>query len=364
MGKPRLEKLTRAQIAQELKGVYDGLEAATSRVEALVAKLSEKPEPPPEVDPRIAIIDAALNSRGAVILEACETTGLSLADGCALVEKESGGRNIFGHDYGPTGDAPPYYGHEVTKERVGKLINQPGYKQGNAKMNGVGLSQLTWFSYVISAEELGGAHLPINQLRVGFNLLNVYLHKYPRQQAIASYNAGEGNWRAGLDYARDFEVRAQAWRARLAGDDDKPPTDWIEVKARPAWGTGSGPYVAQYPTHYNLRDDVIKLAEKYINLPRFKGKVSCNTYLLHPPAHPAEIRSVDFWGWDGRGVPLPEDLHNALFDVIFDDPSPPRIAWIISNGRMWQNGVGWGPAPGGPVGSDAGHYNHIHVTYQ
>jgi hypothetical protein len=52
-----------------------------------------------------------------------------------------------------------------------------------------------------------------------------------------------------------------------------------------------------------------------------------------------------------------------VFNAIFHDPYEPNIFWIIWNGRMWVRGSGWQAAPGGPPDSDAGHYNHIHVTY-
>ncbi len=329
----------------------------------LVAYLDEKVNPPTPPDPRVEIISQRLSGMGAVIIQAAKDARLSLADACALVEQESKGRNIF-----EIGTPPePWDGAPVTNELLDKMIARPGYKAYNAQMWGVGLVQLTWPDFVISAHKKpGGGEKPLNQLSVGFNLLRSYLGKYPRERAIASYNAGEGNWMAGRAYASQFMAKASAWEDRLGDEQpDDPDKPWIKVEARDEWGTGSGPYVAQYPTHYNLDPDVKRLAEKYINLPRFYRKVSANTYVKHPPAAPRERRSVDFWGWEGRGVPLGDDLQLELTETIFDDPSPPLIDWIISNGKMWvRDGQGWRPSPSGPAGSDAGHYNHIHVTYR
>ena len=328
----------------------------------LVAYLDQKVNPPVPPDPRVEIISKHLNGQGKVIVEAAKRTRLALADACALVEQESGGKNIFGCDAGG-----PFCHEPVTKELVQKLVNQRGYKSGTAPMQGVGLTQLTWYTFVLEAEQMGGAHVPLNQCLVGFKLLRGYLNSYPRERAFASYNAGEGNWMRGRAYAAQVMARARVWEERLGTDEpEDPEKPWIKIEARPEWSKGGGPYVEQYPTHYDLRPDVKKLAEKYINLPRYYRKVSANTYKGHPPAHPNYERvSVDFWDWKGRGVPLDGELQRELTETIFDDPAPPLIEWIISNGKMWvRDGQGWRDAPAGAPGSDPGHFNHIHVSYR
>jgi hypothetical protein len=71
----------------------------------------------------IATINSRLNDQGQIIVEEAESAGLALA--CALVEQESGGRNIFGCDLSLVDDRPPYCHHQVTRERVQKLIASP-----------------------------------------------------------------------------------------------------------------------------------------------------------------------------------------------------------------------------------------------
>jgi hypothetical protein len=123
---------------------------------------------------------------GRLIVEEAERIGLDLPLACALVEQESGGRNIFGCDSGNVGDVPPFCHQPVTQRRVLALIDSEW-------MNGVGLTQLTWYEFVNEAEAMGGAHLPRYQLRVGFRILKEFLDKYPEAEAIACYNAGEAN---------------------------------------------------------------------------------------------------------------------------------------------------------------------------
>jgi hypothetical protein len=155
----------------------------------------------------ITTIDDRLNGHGQVIVEEAQSSGLDLALACALVEQESGGRNIFGCDHGFIGDRPPYCHQQITKDRTKKLMD-------SRFMNGVGLTQLTWFTFVEEAEQLGGAHIPRNQCRVGFQLLKKYREKYPYLEALGAYNAGEENRRSVLTtYAAQLAERHTKWKA-------------------------------------------------------------------------------------------------------------------------------------------------------
>ena len=138
----------------------------------------------------------------------------------------------------------------------------------------------------------------------------------------------------------------------------------IVLQPGPEHDPGFGLYVQRHPTHYQFRADVRRLAEKYVNMPKYRGKVWANTYRDHPPGFGLDAVSVDFWDWSGRAHPLADAVHAALFRTILNDPEPPFIRWAISNGRMWLPPNRFVAAPVGPPGSDAGHFNHIHVTFQ
>ena len=113
----------------------------------------------------VALIDERLNGMGRVIVDEARRADLHVDLACALVEQESDGFNVFGGDYGDVGDKPPFYHQPVTKARVQALRTGGSYRHG---MNGVGLTQLTWWEFVEKAEKMGGAHLPAIQCRVGF----------------------------------------------------------------------------------------------------------------------------------------------------------------------------------------------------
>jgi hypothetical protein len=151
-------------------------------------------------------------------------------------------------------------------------------------------------------------------------------------------------------------VQAEALKAAHA---------WIRLRPGPNHDPGSGWYVERYPTRYFFTPGVRKLAEKYINMPAFRGKVWANTYRWHPPQleDRYEHVSVDFWDWAGRGHTIRDDLQGSLESIIMNDPDPPNILWIWSNGLLW-----WRPGPWIETnyledGSDPNHYRHIHVTF-
>lgn len=126
---------------------------------------------------------------------------------------------------------------------------------------------------------------------------------------------------------------------------------------------GSGPYVRAHPTHYNWREDVEQLVIKYLNHPNLKGRIWINTYRDHPPGWGLDAVSFDVWDWKGRGHALTPELRKLAFDIIFGDPTPPKIRWCISGGGLWSSGGGWEPWNPPEDGSDAGHWRHGHYTY-
>ena len=123
--------------------------------------------------------------------------GLYLSTACALVEKESGFKNVFGCDYGSGfEDVPPFCNVAVTKERVRahkhNYYNVPPVGEG---ANGIGYGQLTSMGYVEQADALGGAHLPGPNLEVSFGVLLGHIQNLGWPAGAAAYNAGANGWR-------------------------------------------------------------------------------------------------------------------------------------------------------------------------
>lgn len=154
---------------------------------------------------------------GTTLVDECRkmgSGGLWVSTAAALVEQESGGKNIFGCDWGSKWvRTPPYCRVEVTEERVRDLLLNI---EAGGGANGVGLTQLTYPPLVRQAEALGGAHLPRYQMRVGFRLLNDLLAQYDYLNALEAYNDGNGQWNdPNNPYDVQFAAKHRAWKDRL-----------------------------------------------------------------------------------------------------------------------------------------------------
>ncbi|HEV2745640.1 MAG TPA: hypothetical protein VGV91_20970, partial [Rubrobacter sp.] len=134
---------------------------------------------------------------GADLVRECESMGpdgLFVSTAAALLEQESGGKNIFGCDFGARlTNVPPFCQIEVTKERVKRLIDNFHQPPPGIGANGIGVTQLTSMSLVEQAERMGGAHLVRHQMRVGFGHLNRLIAMFGWPEGAAAYNAGPGN---------------------------------------------------------------------------------------------------------------------------------------------------------------------------
>jgi hypothetical protein len=161
----------------------------------------------------IAVIDEYLNGHGQVIVEEAEGVGLDLALACALTEQESGGRNIFGADHGcESPETPPFCHVRVTAERVGQLLLHIE-EHGFGASNGIGLTQLTYPPLIRMAEEMGGAHRPRFQCRVGFTELRNLIERYGTRTGLGIYNGGLAH--PNFAYAWDVLEKRNEWRRRL-----------------------------------------------------------------------------------------------------------------------------------------------------
>ncbi len=169
-------------------------------------------------------------------------------------------------------------------------------------------------------------------------------------------------------YNNALKILPQGWTLDAA--EEEPVADRIVLKKGLGKDGFAGSYEKAHPTNYEWREDIGKLAHQVANTPGWARKVWLNTYWWHPPYQRGVIdfrydnRSFDVWGWSGRGARLDPTIGDEIFKWLFSAKSPGKIHWIIYKGRMWvDDGRGWRSSPPGPAGSDAGHWNHIHVTY-
>ena len=139
-----------------------------------------------------------------IIIDEAQRAGIPISLGYALIETESGFRNVFGHD--PT----IFVGAgEVTKDKYLAYKRQ----RGTRHMQGVGPAQLTWWATQDAADRLGGCWRPKYNIRVAFKTLADNIHTYGKVVGIERYN---GTGPAAVRYSQIVRGRADKWHRILS----------------------------------------------------------------------------------------------------------------------------------------------------
>jgi hypothetical protein len=128
----------------------------------------------------------------------------------AVIEQESGFRNVYGHD---AVKWPQIKGGNVTR------LNYARYKQLRKMglgMQGVGPGQLTWWEFQDEADRSGGCWRPAPNIATTAWLLASLRRKAGSwAHAYELYNAGKTGTTAGRAYSQSVRRRARAWHERL-----------------------------------------------------------------------------------------------------------------------------------------------------
>lgn len=136
----------------------------------------------------------------------------------ALIEKESGGRNVYGNDRGGVFSTPGAPDLVVTRENYAEFERRV---LAGETSNGVGPAQITWPGFIREAM-VEGIQLwnPLDNLRFGFQLLANYLNGHYNDNQIryagTRYNGASA-------YGDDLVARAHIWRDRLERQDMSVP---------------------------------------------------------------------------------------------------------------------------------------------
>lgn len=297
--------------------------------------------------------------------------GLYLSTACALIEQESGGKPVFGCDFGPKyTNRPPFCQVEVTKERVKALIKNY-YTPPIGGANGVSYCQLTSIGYVEEAERLGGAHLAWANMRVGFRVLNDHIKNLGWPAGGAAYNAGASNWRSVINtYGTSIAKREREWAARLAKADegnsvpDKVP-EWKRTTLVPPnfkkLAPRPGNYQDRHPTRFEWEDRIAALIRRiYQKFPN----VTVTTYVEHPEGWGWDTVSFDVWGEKGRNDPIGLERGDKVFYFVYNDPNPPYLEWCIWRRKIRTRANGFRPEPFGNGTVFENHEDHPHFTFQ
>ena len=153
---------------------------------------------------RIAIAAKTL-ANADVAAVACRKAGLPFYSACALLEKESGGKNIYGNDKGGVLSGFP---GEVNADNFA-AFRWEVVERGRTS-NGVGPAQITYRGFFVDMAKQGlRPWVPADNMLYGFRLLK------------AHYDAG-GSWIAAGElyngartYGIDLSKKVDEWKQRL-----------------------------------------------------------------------------------------------------------------------------------------------------
>ena len=148
-----------------------------------------------------------LNPR--MVIAEAKRAGLRLDYACAMLQKESGGgSNVFGHDPTIFAGAGP-----VTKAKY-LDYKRRRVASGNKQMQGVGPTQLTYWTLQDRADAQGGCWNPRINMRVGFKHLADNIRAHGEADGARRYN---GTGAAAEAYSKDLLAKAARWREVLDG---------------------------------------------------------------------------------------------------------------------------------------------------
>lgn len=151
------------------------------------------------------------NGHGRLIVAQARAHRLPVSLACALVEHESGFRNVFGADPVRNPVRSRSNSHPLAVSRARYLAYRAFRRQGLG-MQGVGLTQLTWWEFQDHADRLGGCWRPEAQLRVAFRDLKDLTAAHGLHDGLKAYN---GAGAAAEQYAWTVARIARRWHVEL-----------------------------------------------------------------------------------------------------------------------------------------------------
>lgn len=152
------------------------------------------------------------------IAAACDKTGARFYIACAMIQKESGGRNVYGHDVGGA------------LSGFGKEVNQGNYEvfewlvqtKGQAS-NGVGPAQITWKGFFVEMRAKGlKPWAPADNILFGVDLLNGYYRAARDELHMDVWDAirhAGRRYNGSIVYGDSLVAVARTWR-ELVGNAD------------------------------------------------------------------------------------------------------------------------------------------------
>jgi hypothetical protein len=150
------------------------------------------------------------DSLGNAIVVAARKADIQVSLLCAILEQETGFKNVYGHDgvRNPI-KSPPTGLLRVTKDNYAEYLR---HRRNNEGMQGVGPMQLTWWEFQDLADRHGGCWNPTVNIEVGAGIIAGLIKQHGKTAGIAAYN---GSGSAAQAYARSVLSKARKWHGWL-----------------------------------------------------------------------------------------------------------------------------------------------------
>lgn len=187
----------------------------------------------------------------AELVAGAEATGVPLPVAAAVMQVESGGRNVFGNDAGGMFATPDGPDLEVTEERHHQLYEavvppREADPAAAVPMNGEGPMQITWWKYLQQAGKAGvRLWIPVENIKFGLGILKGFLDQEGGDVARAATLYNAGSLKSGVnDYGRRVAAEAEVWASRLRVDDTPAapePVDPVPAPEPPSPQPPAGP---------------------------------------------------------------------------------------------------------------------------
>lgn len=167
------------------------------------------------------------------LAKACDSYRIPFYFACTILDKETDGRNIFGHDKGGAFSGPSSVNIEVTEARFKefKRLVLPNFPKttGGKTSNGVGPMQITWKGYFPDAEKQGfKLWIPADNIMFGVQILarNWRANGGSIYKTAKAYNGGAA-------YGTHAVLLAKTWKKRVGTADLEPAKPAPETATEP-----------------------------------------------------------------------------------------------------------------------------------
>jgi soluble lytic murein transglycosylase-like protein len=147
-----------------------------------------------------------------IVIEEARRTGVQLSLAFAVVEQETGGHNVYGHDPVKNPIKSPRGG--LLKVTRSNYVAYKRHRQAGEGMQGVGPMQLTWYATQDLADREGGCWKPRFNIRIGLRQLAQNIRANGTFKGVAAYN---GSGSAAQRYATSVLEKQQKWHRILEG---------------------------------------------------------------------------------------------------------------------------------------------------